>query len=70
MKKLSTTLRCTEGMQAVSTGLYNEMKPLKSLWPKCNHNKGGKNTLGASHNCIRDSIKQYNDIEKFINSYK
>lgn len=26
----------------------------------------GENILRASHNCIRDSIKQYNDIEKFI----
>lgn len=34
VKKLSTKLRCTEGMQAVNIGLYNEMKPLKSVWPK------------------------------------
>lgn len=34
VKKLSTKLRCTEGTQAVNIGLYNEMKPLKSVWPK------------------------------------
>lgn len=33
-KKLSTKLKCTGGMQAVNIGLYNEMKPLKCLWPR------------------------------------
>lgn len=26
----------------------------------------GENSLRASQSCIRDSIKQYDDIEKFI----
>lgn len=53
-------------MQAVNTGLYNEMKPLQCFMAQNVIVIREENTLRASHNCIRDSIKQYNDIEKFI----
>lgn len=63
---MNTKPRFTGGMQAVNIGFYNEMKPLTMFMAQ---NiiiiKGGRYPRRVTQ-LLSETLKQYNDFEKFI----